>query len=54
MNAHKFVNYELEYNLIIPYIHTEEEIIDMLDERDDVADNGLLEKVDNVQMVMWR
>ena len=55
MNAHEFINYELEYDLNNPYKHAGE-IISMLDERDDVADNEPLEEVENVQIgdvVMW-
>jgi hypothetical protein len=39
INTHEFINYELEYNLNNPYRPTKEEIIGMLDERDDVTNN---------------
>ena len=35
MNAHEFINYELEFDINNPYIPIEEELIGMLDERDD-------------------
>ena len=39
MNAHDFINYELKFYLNNPYTPTEEEIIGMLDEGGDAADN---------------
>lgn len=39
MNAHGFTDYPLEFDLNNPHILIEEEIIDMLDERDDSNDN---------------
>ena len=50
MNAHEIVNYELDFDLNNSYKPIEEEVIDMLDERDDVVDNALVEEVDNVQI----
>ena len=50
MNAHEFINYELEFDLINPYIPIVEEIIGMLDERHDAFDNEPIEEVDNVQI----
>ena len=51
MNAHEFVNNELEFDLNSVYIAIAEEIISMLDERDEaVADNEPIEEVDNVQI----
>ena len=48
MNAHEFIDYELEFDLSNPYIPIEEESIGMLDERDDAIEN----EVDNVKD--WR
>ena len=45
MNAHEFNDYELEIHLNNPYIPIEEEIIDMLDERDDATNNEFIEEV---------
>ena len=39
MNYHEFINYELEFYLNNPYILIQEEILSMLDERDDAANN---------------
>lgn len=50
INAHEFINYELEFDLNKPYISTNEEIIDMFDERDDITNNKSIEKADNVQI----
>ena len=50
MNAHEFINYKLEFDLNHPYIPTEEEIISVLDERDDVANNEPIKEADNVQI----
>ena len=50
MNVHEFLSYELQIDLNNPYIPTEEEIIGMLDEIDDVADNEPNEEIDNVQI----
>jgi hypothetical protein len=47
----KFIDYELEYELINSYIPTEEDIIGMLDGGGDEADNNKpIEEVDNVQV----
>ena len=35
MSAHEIVSYELEFDIGKPYIPIEEEIISMLDEKDD-------------------
>ena len=51
MNTHEFINYELEFDLNNSYIPTEEEIIGMLDEGGDAADNECMEEVDNVQII---
>ena len=50
MNAHEFIDYELEFDLDNPCIPLEEEIIGVFDERDDAIDNEPLEEVDNVQI----
>ena len=50
MNAHEFIDYELEFDLSNPYMPIEEKIIGMLDERDDAIDNEHVEEVDNVQI----
>ena len=50
MNAHEFTSDELELDLNNPYIPIEEEIISMLNERDDAVDNEPIEGVDNVQI----
>jgi hypothetical protein len=39
----------MEFDLSNPYILKEEEIIRMLDKRDDATDNEPIEEVDNVQ-----
>jgi hypothetical protein len=44
MNAHEINDYELEFHLNNPYILIEE-IIDMLDERDDAPNNEPIEEV---------
>lgn len=52
MNAHGFINYELEYDLNNSHILNEEEIIGILGEGDDASDNAkLIKEVDNVQIV---
>ena len=38
MNAHEFINYELEVDLNNPYICIEDELISILDERGDAID----------------
>jgi hypothetical protein len=50
MNAHEFINYELEFDPNNPYIPIKEEIIGMLDGRGDAVDNEPIEEVDNVQI----
>ena len=50
MDAHEFINYELEFDLNNSYLPNEEDIIGMLDEGDDVAENEHIEEVDNVQI----
>ena len=50
MNAHEFINYELGFDLNNPYIHIEEELRSMLDERGDATDNEPIKEVDNVQI----
>jgi hypothetical protein len=50
MSAHEFINYELEFDPNNPYTPIEEKIIGMLDERDDAADNELIEEANNVQI----
>ena len=49
MNAHEFINYELEFDINDPYIPTEENR-GMLDEGDDATNNELIEEVDNMQI----
>jgi hypothetical protein len=49
MDAHEFIDYELEFDLNNPYVHDEEEITSMLEGIDDPIDNEPIEKVDNVQ-----
>ena len=39
MNAHEFINYELEFDLNNPYIPPKEEFISMFVGRGDAADN---------------
>jgi hypothetical protein len=39
MNAHDFINYEVEFDLHNPYIPIMKEIIHMLDDKDDAVDN---------------
>ena len=50
INAHEFINYELEFDLKNPYTPTVEEIICMLDGGGDAGDNEPIEEVDNVQI----
>ena len=50
MNAHEFISYEVEFDINNPYVPVEEEIIGMLDERDDATNNIPLEEVVNVQI----
>ena len=50
MNAHDFINYELEFDLINHYIPIEEEILDMLDESDDAANNDSIEEASTMQI----
>ena len=50
MNSHKFINYELKFNLNNPYILIHEEITRTLDERNDVTDNKPIEEFDIVQI----
>lgn len=50
MNAHEFINYELEYDLNNPCIPIAEEITGMLDEGDDATHNDRVEEVGNVQI----
>ena len=49
----KCINNELESDLNNPYILIEEEIIDMLDERDDESDHESLKKWIMCELVMW-
>ncbi len=37
MNAHEFINYDVESTLSNPYVPIEDEIIDMLDAKDDAT-----------------
>lgn len=39
MIVHEFINYKLEFDLNNPYIPIKEEILVMLDEKDDGVDN---------------
>ena len=50
MNAHEIIKNELDFDLNNSNKPIEEEVIGMLDERDDVVDNALIEEVDNVQI----
>jgi hypothetical protein len=50
MNAHEFINYELEFDINNPCIAIKDEIIGMLDAGGDVSDNEPIEEVDNVQI----
>ena len=50
MNTHEFINYELEFDLNNPHMLMKEEIIGMLDERDDAIDNEPIEGVGYVQI----
>ena len=45
MNAHEFINYELEFDLNNPYIPPKEEFISMFVGRGDAADNIQLSDV---------
>jgi hypothetical protein len=50
MNAHEFINHDLEFALSNLYIPIEEKIICMLDEMGDGIDNEPIEEVDSVQI----
>lgn len=50
MNAHEFINNELELDLNNSYVLIEEEIIGMFDERNDATDNEPTKEIDNVQI----
>ena len=50
MNARDFIVYELEFDLNNPYIHIEEEIIGMIDERNHAIDHEPNKEFDNVQI----
>ena len=51
MASHEFINHKLKFDLNNPYIPTiEKEIMSMLDDKDGVTDNELIEEVDNVQI----
>lgn len=51
LNAHEFIHYELEFNYLnTPYMLIEEEITNILNERDDAADNQPIEEADNMQI----
>lgn len=44
----KLINFELEVEVINPYLLTQQEVKDMLDEGDDATDDDPLQGVDNV------
>jgi hypothetical protein len=48
MNAHEYINNELEFNLKHSYVFIEGEVIDTLDERNDAADNEPIKEINNV------
>ena len=51
LNAHEFIHYELEFNYLnTPYMSIEEEITNILNERDDAADNQPIEEADDMQI----
>ena len=50
MNTHEFITYELDFNLNNPYLPTKEEIIGMLDDKDNATNNEPIEEVDIVQI----
>jgi len=50
IDAHKFVYYELEFDLNNPYIPTNEEIMDILDEKNNAIVNETIEKANNVKI----
>ena len=52
MNAHEFINYELEFDLNNPYILIEEEIIGMLDVGGDVVDKEPIEVLTMCKLVI--
>lgn len=49
-NGHMFINYELEFDLNNLYSQIEEEIICMLDERDDIIHSQPIEEANNMQI----
>ena len=49
MNEHEFINYDLSNS----YIPTEEGIIDVLDEINDVANNEPAKEVSMCELVVW-
>jgi hypothetical protein len=52
MDAHEFIDYELEFDLNNPYILIEEEIIGMLDEGGDVVDKEPIEVLTMCKLVI--
>lgn len=53
INAYEFINYELEFDLNNPYTTNEEEIITILDERDDATNNKSIKKLIIYKLVIW-
>ena len=47
-HAHEFINYELGFDPNNPYIPIKEDIISVLDARDDATENGPIEEANNV------
>ena len=50
VNAHEFINYELEIDPDNPYIPIQEDILVVFNERDDAIDNERIKEVDNMQI----
>ena len=50
INAHEFINKELKLDLTDSYKLIEDEIIGMIDKREDAVNNGSIKDVDNMQI----
>ena len=53
MNAHEFINYELEFDLNSLYILIKKEIISMHDGEGDAVDKEPIEVLTMCKLVMW-
>ena len=53
MNAHEFINCELEIDLNNPYVSIKKENVGIVDDRDDAANNGPLKDLIMCKLVIW-